>query len=138
FQRVAARPDQVRQQRTGHESRALLFLLEDDLRQGQVGEILAALVVGYEDVLALLDHLGDVFQRDVPFRFSIVEFAVWIPLDHWHLMSPGSKGTGTELLSIIAYPLAPRQSSAKRPGTNCTRSHTPNIMPVADQSRLRD
>ena len=60
---------------------ALLFLFVNDLRQRDARQVLFGLVVDDRDVLAALDHGGNVLERDVTARLGIVQLAILIALD---------------------------------------------------------
>jgi hypothetical protein len=63
----------------------LLLFLEDDLRQRDRGEVVLGAVVDDLHLGALLDHLGDLVERDVPALHGVVELPVRVALDDLRL-----------------------------------------------------
>ena len=59
----------------------LILLLEDDLRQHRTGDVVAGLGVEDEEVLALLDHRREIFERHIGAGSGIIEPPVRIFLD---------------------------------------------------------
>ena len=62
-----------------------VLFLEDNLRQRHRGEVFLRAVVDDLDLDALLHHLGDLVERDVPALDRVVELAVGVPLDDLRL-----------------------------------------------------
>ncbi len=61
---------------------SLILQLEDDLGQHRMGDVVAGLGVLNGEILALLDHLRQVFQRHIGAGARIVEAAIGIFLDY--------------------------------------------------------
>ena len=79
---VAVEADQLAQEGDRqHVLPVLVLLLEDDLGQHRTGDVLAGLGVVDDEILALLDHLGEVFERHVGGGAGVVEPAVGVFLD---------------------------------------------------------
>src|SRR5262249_36423044 len=78
---LAAALDDVAHRGKREEAALLLFLLEDDLRQGDRGEVLFGLVVDDLDVVAIANHLGDLVERYISAVLGVVQFSVRISLD---------------------------------------------------------
>src|SRR6185295_14304841 len=83
-ERVARAADDLPQHAERHLILLLLFL-EDDLRQGDGGEVVLGAVVDDLHLGALLDHLGDLVERDVPALDGVVELPVRVALDDLRL-----------------------------------------------------
>ena len=100
--------------------RALLLLLEDDLRQGDGSQILLGAVVEYLDLGAALDHLGDFIERHVAALDRVVELAVRVSLDCLGLLAPfrrlASALGGRCLLLLVHLGSSKGASDAKRRG----------------------
>lgn len=75
FQRVAAGTNQVCQQ-WARQSQPLLFLLENDLPEGQVRQILTGLVIDDQHIFIRLNQGGDMLKSHIPLCFRIIELAV--------------------------------------------------------------
>ena len=79
---VAVEADQLAQEGDRQQALAfLVFLLEDDLRQHRAGDVLAGLGVVDDEILARLDHGGEVFERHVGAGAGVVEPPVGVFLD---------------------------------------------------------
>src|SRR3954453_5271796 len=59
----------------------LFLLLEDDLGKYGAGDVVAGLGVVDQEIFAVLDHGGEVFQRHVSARPGVIEPAVRVFLD---------------------------------------------------------
>ena len=81
LQRLAALLDDPAQRRQAKQAVLALLLLEDDLREGDGGEIFAAVVVDDAQVVAGAHQLRDAVERHVAARVRIVHFAVAVAFD---------------------------------------------------------
>ena len=93
---VAIKADELAQKGDRQEILAfLVLLLENDLGEDRSGDILAGLGVVDDEILAGLDHGGEIFERDVGTGAGVVETPVRVLLDgdrffglvgfgHWH------------------------------------------------------
>ena len=61
--------------------RVRLLLLVDDLREGDLGEVVLRVVVDDLHFFARADHLGDLEERDVAAVLRVVELPVRVALD---------------------------------------------------------
>ncbi|MGY4282856.1 hypothetical protein ACVWXO_002076 [Bradyrhizobium sp. LM2.7] len=59
----------------------LVLLLENDLGEHGAGDVVAGLGIVDQEVFAVLDHGGEVFQRHVSTRSGIIEPPVRVFLD---------------------------------------------------------
>jgi hypothetical protein len=73
--------DQLMEEGRRERSAVVSLVLENDLRQRDGREVLAARGVHDGDFLAAPDHLLDFFKGDVPALLRVVQLTVRIPLD---------------------------------------------------------
>ena len=84
---VAVEADQLAQEGGRQQVLAgLVFLLEDDLRQHRAGDVVAGLGVVDEEILALLHHRREVFERHIGAGAGIIEPPVRVFLDRGGLV----------------------------------------------------
>src|SRR3984885_10602632 len=103
---VAVEPDQLAQE--GDRQQVLPFLvllLEDDLGQHRARNVLAGLGVIDDEILAGLDHGGEVFERHIGARAGVVEPPVGVLLDRDRL-----GGFGRGIGHLTATPRDCRQN----------------------------
>ena len=67
----------------------LVLLLENDLGEHRAGDVLAGLGVIDDEILAVLDHGGEVFERHIGARAGVVEPPVGVFLDRDRLCGLG-------------------------------------------------
>jgi hypothetical protein len=60
---------------------SVALLARDDLGEDHGGQVFARVTLDHRDVSAVPDETGDVLERDVPPRVSVVELAVGVLLD---------------------------------------------------------
>ena len=70
----------------------LVFLLEDDLGQNRASDVLASLGVVNDKVLACLQHAGEVFQRHIGARSSVIEPPVGVLFNNDRRFGLGHEG----------------------------------------------
>ena len=102
---VAVEADQLAQERGRQQVLAgLVFLFEDDLGQHRAGDVVAGLGVIDEEILAVLDHRGEVFERHIGAGAGIIEPPVRVFLDRGglvrfrHGLTHADRGEGTRRL----------------------------------------
>ena len=78
--RIAAVAYQIFEDREGERTALLAFVLQNDLGEGDRGQILTALVVHDLDLVSLTDERGDVLQRDVAAAGGVVELSICVTL----------------------------------------------------------
>ena len=79
---IAVEADELAKEGDGQQIlAALALLLEDDLGQNRAGDVLAGLGVGDDEILALLQHLGEILERDIGRGAGVVETPVRVLLD---------------------------------------------------------
>ena len=78
---LGALVDELLQRLERNRAAVRLLLLEDDLRERDLGQIVLRVVVDDLHFFAAADHLGDLQERDVPAVLRVVELAVRVALD---------------------------------------------------------
>ena len=103
---VAVETDELAQERNRQQVLAFfVLLLEDDLGEHRAGDVLAGLGVIDDEILAGLDHGGEVFERHVGARAGIVESPVGVLFN-------GDGLCGLVCLPPMAHDAADRQHHA--------------------------
>ena len=112
---VAVEADELAQEGDGQEILpALVLLLEDDLGQHRAGDVLAGLGIVDDEILAVLDHPREVFERDIGAGAGVVEAPVGVLLDDDRFFglghgfdTRGSAETPTRFICLSKYAFLP-------------------------------
>ena len=112
---VAVEPDQLTQECDRKQALArLAFLLEDDLRQHRPGDLFARFGIVDDEIIALLDHHGQVFQRHIRTRACVIQAPVCVLLDRDGLAIAGAHSSPV-WRSAAGNPCASQQIGRLRP-----------------------
>jgi len=73
--------DQLVEERGGQGRAVVALVLQDDLGEGDRGEVLAGRDVHHGDLAPRSDQLLELFQRDVAALLRVVQLAIGVALD---------------------------------------------------------
>ncbi len=79
--RIAVEADELAQEGDRQQVLALVLLLEDDLGEHRARDVLARLGVDHDEILVLLQHVGEVLERHIGRGAGVVETPVRVFLD---------------------------------------------------------
>ena len=121
---VAAALEQLGEQVAAARARLVALGVDQDLRERDRGDVLAALVVDHAHVLVGLEEVGDALERDVAARLGVVELAIRVALDQdGHRPLYASEKSRT--LAVGPLGVSPRRGRAPRGGAGLRASRGP-------------